>query len=546
MRVKFCSHGYAWQKSSRQLVGINPAWLYIQKWYELHGKNPNVVWLFPGILKLDTLDVIIQNIIQEKPDVLGLGIYIWNFEIQFSIAKQIKNLLPNTVIVCGGPQLSVHQETEKNNQTNFFVEHPYVDYVVYGDGEKPFQQIIDYHSGFLPDKSEFVNIIENVQGQRKIYPYEVLSDERYLSESPYVSQEAHMFEVRDYLVSRGIPNREQNWAIEFARGCMYSCSFCDWSQNLTKKVKRRTHDWKQDIDLFCRLDVPIRETDANFGQWSDDIKAYDYALSLYDPSRNFSFRVENTSKLKKDVTEYIVLKNILVYDDSYPKISLQDIDTAVLSAINRPSVSWETFVKMIVNLKNKLPPEKFKRIVIETILGLPEQTIDGIIDAYAKLFELGVVNCSYYLWHMLDNSPAADANYQKLWGLQIKEVHYIADGTTEYLPDLEQTYKKLAEGDTNIDIFLKKPIVVGHRKMTMVDMWAVSMIQRKWHTLNQQENLLEKYNATQAKNILINLLLESLKEADEQYNIHGKYMDKYGIIIWGHYDPVKKTLYSDF
>ena len=80
---------------------------------------------------------------------------------------------------------------------------------------------------------------------------------------------------------------------------MYSCTFCDWSQNLTKKVKRRTNDWKADIDLFHRLKVPIRETDANFGQWPDDIKAFDYAISLYTPTRTFSFVPINTPKLKK-------------------------------------------------------------------------------------------------------------------------------------------------------------------------------------------------------------------------------------------------------
>lgn len=516
----------------------------MQKWYELHGKNPNIEWLPPGLIKLDSTEVIIKNIVKENPAVLGLGIYVWNFELQYFIAQQVKKLLPDTIIVCGGPQLSVHKENQ--NQVDFFKQHDYIDYVVYGDGEKPFQQIIDYHSGFLTTKDAFVNVVENQEGLRKIYPYEVLSDEKYLNESPFLSQESHMFEVRDYLVSRGIPNKNQTWAIEFARGCMYSCSFCDWSQNLTKKVKRRTHSWKEDIDLFWRLDVPIRETDANFGQWPDDIKAYDYALSLYDSSRNFSFIVMNTPKLKKDITEYIVFQNVSIYGDTRPTISLQDIDENVLTAINRPSVPWEKIVTLINNLKNKLPPEKFKYLTIETILGLPEQTIDGIIEAYVKLFDLGVVNFSYYMWHMLDNSPAADSNYQKLWGLQVREIHYIAQGTTESISDLESVYKNLALGNKNLDIFYKKTVVVSHRKMTMVDMWAVQMIQRKWEKLNQQENLLEKYNSTQVKNILINFLLESLKEADQQYNIHQEYMDKYGIIIWGHYDPVQKILYSDF
>jgi hypothetical protein len=355
-----------------------------------------------------------------------------------------------------------------------------------------------------------------------------------------------MFEVRDYIISRGIPSKNQTWAIEFARGCMYSCTFCDWSQNLTKKVKRRTHNWKDDIDLFWRLDVPIRETDANFGQWPDDIKAYDYAASLYDPSRNFSFIATNTPKLKKDVTEYLIFKNLSVYDDSRPTISMQDIDHKVLQAIQRPSVPWEKIVSLITNLRNCLPPEKFKKLTIETILGLPEQTVDGIVDAYVKLFELGVTNFSYYLWHMLDNSPAADPNYQKLWGLQVKEVWGLNSDSPQKILDLEAAYKNVASDDKNLDIFSSKPIVIGHRKMTTVDIWAVQIIKEKWRKLNEKENLVKKYTVSEIKKILVNLTITSIQEATEQYMIHEQYIKKYDTIIWGYYDVQEKMLYPNF
>ena len=84
----------------------------MQKWYELHGKNPNIEWLPPGLIKLDSTEVIIKNIVKENPAVLGLGIYVWNFELQYFIAQQVKKLLPDTIIVCGGPQLSVHKENQ--------------------------------------------------------------------------------------------------------------------------------------------------------------------------------------------------------------------------------------------------------------------------------------------------------------------------------------------------------------------------------------------------------------------------------------------------
>jgi len=540
MRVKFCSHSLT-QIIKHEKVSVNPAWLYMQKWYELHGKNPNVKWLLPGIVLLDPMDVVIDKIVQEQPDILGLGLYVWNFDLQYHIAREVKKQLPNIIIICGGPQLSVHKETETDNQVDFFINHPYIDYVVYGDGEKPFQQIIDYHSGLLSNKDEFINIIENANGLRKIYPHETLTDELYLSQSPYVSQEAHMVEVRDHLAAHGIPFKYQYWAIEFARGCMYSCTFCDWSQNLTKKVKRRTHNWKHDIDLFYRLNVAIRETDANFGQWPDDIKAFDYAISLYDPSRSFSFIVNNTPKLKKDVTEYIITQNSLVYDVP-PVINLQDADEDVLKAIDRPAVPWEAIVKMTNNLRNNLPPEKFRKTELQCIVGLPGQTVDSLINSYVKFFELGLLRATWANWSFLPNSPAADPGYQKFWGLDIKEVYFSFEDRV--VPDLELLYSELSSGTNLSDKFYKVPMVVGHKTMKMLDLWTAQILEKKWNELIGRVNLVEKYNSSQVRNILGKLKIKAIKEATAQYNMHQPHIDKHGIVVWGHYHTESKLIYK--
>lgn len=561
MKIKFCSHSSA-VTTQRGKVGINPAYFFLKKYYELHGKNSDVAWLDPGMIILDSIDTVIKNIVQEQPDVLGLGVYIWNSEFQYQLAKEVKRQLPDTVIVLGGPSLDVHKHFEKNNQTtNFFKEYPYVDYVVYGDGEKPFQQIIDYHGGFITDKTNFVNIIENNQGQGKCYPYEVLDDALYLSQSPFANQEDVMIKLRDYLLSRGLQYYQQIWGIEFARGCMYSCTFCDWSQNLTKKVKRRTHDWKADIDLFHRLNVPIRETDANFGQWPDDIKAFDYAISLYTPTRTFSFVPINTPKLKKDVTEYLLKQSGLVYNVP-PKIAIQDPMEDVLLAINRPSVSWQDISKMVKNLKDALPPSVFSRLEMQTILGLPEQTIHSVVESYEKFYEIGVLNATYFLWVILPNSPAADLEYQKRWGIKTKTVYQVTDyvaaagraakrpvgslNTTELnfesLGDLYYQVSQNPPGPDQLN-FLKSEVVVEHKKMTTADTWAVHMIKNKWVAWHKQSKL-ELTSSEDIKKVLTTLKNDSIKESMYQYNLHKEFIDRHNFIIWAKYDPVNNKLYS--
>jgi len=542
MKVKFCSHGVVTTKI-RGTVSINPAWLFMQKWYELHGKNPNLTWLLPGALLTD-VDESLQSILDDRPDVLGLGVYVWNDDIQHLIAKKVKEQLPNTLIVLGGPNLSVHKDFENgSNSTDYFTKHPYVDYVVYGDGEKPFQQIIDYHGGFITNKEDFVNIIENCKGQGKCYPYEVLSDELYLSQSPYASQERHMFEIRDLFISQGHDLSTQTWYTEFARGCMYSCSFCDWSQNLTKKVKRRKHDWKLDMDLFYRLNIAVSSSDANFGQFPDDLKIYDYACTLKDPDRYFSFHPTNMPKLKKDVSEHLMVQNALVWGIR-PKISIQDPMEDVLTAIDRPSVSWEALSVMIRNIKAKIPQKMFDHVIMETILGLPEQTIDSVIESYLLYYELGIVNASYSNWVILPNSPAADLSYQKLWGLQVKKTFEQNSFDELDIANLGDLYHQLSQGNCKekTKFYNALPMLHAHRKMPFCDLLAARIMITKWDDYNRKFNIRGKLSKDQVRKIFKRLKNDAVKEATDQYNYHKNLIDKYNFVVLGKYNPDTKKL----
>jgi hypothetical protein len=287
--------------------------------------------------------------------------------------------------------------------------------------------------------------------------------------------------------------------------------------------------------------VAIRETDANFGQWPDDIKAFDYAISLYDPARSFSFAVNNTPKLKKDVTEYIITQNSLVYDIA-PVINLQDADEDVLKAIDRPTVPWEDIVKMTNNLRNNLPAEKFRKTELQCILGLPGQTVDSLINSYIKFFELGLVKATWTDWSFLPNSPAADPDYQKFWGLDIKQVYFAFD--IHSVPDLATLYGELALGNSLTDKFYKMPMVVGHKTMKILDLWTARILVKKWDQMAARANLVEKYNSSQVRNILNKLKTQAVKEATAQYNIHQPHIDKYDMVVLGHYNTDTNLIYK--
>ena len=82
----------------------------------------------------------------EQPAVLGLSCYIWNFRRHMKVARLTKARYPHTLVVAGGPQIPDRVE-------DFFEQHPYVDLLVHGEGERPFQALLRERLAEVPDWS---------------------------------------------------------------------------------------------------------------------------------------------------------------------------------------------------------------------------------------------------------------------------------------------------------------------------------------------------------------------------------------------------------
>ena len=71
-----------------------------------------------GIISPVLLELTINNYIPEilgrvyemKPRILGIACYIWNIQIIKSILPLLRKVLPDTIIICGGPEVSYETE----------------------------------------------------------------------------------------------------------------------------------------------------------------------------------------------------------------------------------------------------------------------------------------------------------------------------------------------------------------------------------------------------------------------------------------------------
>ena len=124
-----------------------------------------------------------------KPDILGIGIYIWNRSQSFELIERLQKQNPSLKIAIGGPEVSFETETSTNCP------------VISGEGEKKWL--------------EYLQIID----QGKVPSKEILDRwKTYGSDLPDLKP-AYLEEDYPELKNRIV-------YFETSRGCPYLCSFC--------------------------------------------------------------------------------------------------------------------------------------------------------------------------------------------------------------------------------------------------------------------------------------------------------------------------------
>jgi tRNA A37 methylthiotransferase MiaB len=509
---------------------LNPAYIYLKAYYELHGQSKDLVTWLPSdhcFLKYN-VERCVAEILNHKPTIVALSLYIWNEIYQLAVAKALKEHSDEEIkIVVGGPHVQVHQAK------NFFESNPYVDYLVFGDGEKAFTQIVDsiVHNKQVIPVNTFVN--DNLNISKGLY--EPISDQLYKKTSPILIQKN--FVVEQIKRARAQLGTDYNlfFSMEFARGCMYQCSFCDWNSGLSERVYRKEYDFKEEISFFKEIDIPISTSDANFGQWKEDMDIFRYANSLYDPKGKFRFFVSNVPKLKKNVAFEILQTNSNLYGLP-PKLALQDIDKKVLTNINRPEIDWSKHKEFIRNLRSNISKEQ--HICYELILGLPGQTRESIIKTIYELAELGVTFPKMYFWEFLPNSPANNNNYMLKHKLEVFQIYTMSENFyPEKLPSyespiemLDQIYNDLAtQSAQNLEMFNCSRIIVSP-SMSLTEMISLKYFQTILYT-REGAGAISLLKSSNKRGFLDNLHDESMVLAKSFYEKHYKYFEKFGFLF---------------
>ncbi|WP_163102150.1 B12-binding domain-containing radical SAM protein [Peribacillus alkalitolerans] len=227
---------------------------------------------------------IVSDLFSKKPDVIGFSCYIWNIEETLKVVGMLKKINPNLTIVLGGPEVTydVGEWIQKLDD---------VDYIVIGEGELTFKQLLTYLSGH-GELKEVSGIAYLKDGKPVIQPQ---SDKLNLKDipTPYRFEED-----RSELAKRVV-------YIETSRGCPFSCQFCLSSIEVGVRYFDRE---KVKADIRYLMDngaKTIKFVDRTFNiSRSYAMEMFQFLINEHRPGTVFQFEI-TADIMRPEVIEFL-------------------------------------------------------------------------------------------------------------------------------------------------------------------------------------------------------------------------------------------------
>lgn len=337
----------------------------------------------------------------QKPDVVGLSVYIWNARYSLALAKAIKEANPSCLVVVGGPHIPVRS-------ADFFREHPYVDIIVHYEGEEAFADILKERLWSDPEYTRIPGL--SVQGLNHT-AITTKKRERTLDidklPSPYLTGVFDNFDFTEF---------SYHSLLETNRGCPYSCTFCDWGSSVFQKMRKFDDkrifaeiDWMADhkIDLLYGCD-------SNFGIFERDVAI---AEKMAEAKRRTGFPNKFRTSYAKNSNDRVYQIAKIFNETNQNKgitLSFQSMDDHTLDVIKRKNIKIKDFKNLMRRYNSENIPT-----YSEIIVGLAGETYDSFANGLNTLLENGAhSSLSVYCCELLPNAEMADPAYRQKHGIK--------------------------------------------------------------------------------------------------------------------------------
>lgn len=287
-----------------------------------------------------------------EADIYCFSVYIWNVEITMKVAQLLKKAKPDCIIVAGGPECSYCAD-------EFLKKHPFVDYVIIGEGEEVTGKLIESLENGYP--IDFCGIAsKNFNGGFapaldlcKVKP-------------PYTKKSL------ETLTNKII-------YFETSRGCPFGCSYC--LSSTEKGVRYFPMDYvKKGFDTFFSAKVPlVKLVDRTFN--SDPVRAEEI----------IEYIIANSvcTKVHFEIDSAILTDSLIDLLISAPKnmfqleMGIQSANSDTLRAVNRHILSPRTTDNI-----QKLRQGNNMHLHLDLIAGLPYEDYQTFGKSFDYVYSL--------------------------------------------------------------------------------------------------------------------------------------------------------------
>ena len=325
---------------------------------------------------------ILQDLYEEKADVVIFSCYIWNISFVRELAAELKKVSPDVKIWAGGPEVSYAAN-------KFLIENPAFDLIMQGEGEEVFSELIrltveekcrikDVYKQ-LESKKVLSGIVEkrySIERKQAVKEEKDIEDKHFAGEdnvypTNYIDmsklQKLQGIAVRDFSGEAALGNAESNIGnktkiintgfatlmdmdtipfvyedfhlfehkilyYETSRGCPFCCSYCLSSVDKTVRF-RSLPIVKKELDAFLEAKVPqVKFVDRTFNcnrQRAIDI--WSYLVEHDNGITNFHFEISSDLLGEEELELFAKMRPGLIQLE----IGVQSTNGETVDAIHR-------------------------------------------------------------------------------------------------------------------------------------------------------------------------------------------------------------------
>lgn len=304
---------------------------------------------------------LITHILSQDPQILGLGVYVWNVEKSTLLVHELKQRAPRIKIILGGPEVSYESLSQQ-----IVTE---ADYTICGEGEIEFASLCRQLLQGSPPREKLISA-EPPELSALELPYEAYSDEDVAHRVIYV---------------------------ESSRGCPFRCEFC------LSSIEHRVRNF--DIKAVLKaLQVLISRGARHF-------KFIDRTFNL------------DTERAARVLDFFLQQENVFCHFELLPKtlpealksrlrqfkpgriqleVGVQSFDSEVCARIGRK----QRLVSVCETLRF-LREETAVHIHADLIAGLPGENLASLAQGFNLLYSLGPQEIQLGILKRLRGAPIA-------------------------------------------------------------------------------------------------------------------------------------------